>query len=338
MNMKLWLVMSMALMVSATARKAPEQDATVRPPNAIKSITAQRCAANPLIDFKTSPSLGENINGPSVIKAPAWLTKPLGKFYMYFADHRGGYIRLAYADAVQGPWKIYEPGTLNLKQMHRPFHGHIASPDIHVDDQKREIRMYFHGQAPGGQKTGIATSKDGLTFKAQDVILGEFYFRVFQWQDWFYSFSKTDWGGLFARSKDGVTPFESRGNLIPRMRHSAVLLKDDQLLVFFTRVKDEPERVLVSTIALTGDWKTWQDSTPLEVIKPEKDYEGISYPKTSQFGPAIKVQQLRDPCIFQDEGHTYLFYTIAGEMGIAMAELQIVMKSKSELAGSKPAP
>jgi hypothetical protein len=35
---------------------------------------------------------------------------------------------------------------------------------------------------------------------------------------------------------------------------------------------------------------------------------------------------LRDPCIFQEEGKTYLFYSIAGEMGIAMAELEITMR------------
>ena len=38
------------------------------------------------------------------------------------------------------------------------------------------------------------------------------------------------------------------------------------------------------------------------------------------------MQQLRDPCIFEENGHTYLFYTVAGEMGIAMAELDITMK------------
>ena len=38
------------------------------------------------------------------------------------------------------------------------------------------------------------------------------------------------------------------------------------------------------------------------------------------------MQQLRDPCIFEEEGRTYLFYAIAGEMGIAMAELEIEMK------------
>ena len=34
-----------------------------------------------------------------------------------------------------------------------------------------------------------------------------------------------------------------------------------------------------------------------------------------------RVHQLRDPCIFQDEGRTYLLYSVAGEHGIAIAEL-----------------
>lgn len=29
--------------------------------------------------------LGENINGPSVIKVPNWVENPLAKYYMYFA-------------------------------------------------------------------------------------------------------------------------------------------------------------------------------------------------------------------------------------------------------------
>ena len=34
------------------------------------------------------------------------------------------------------------------------------------------------------------------------------------------------------------------------------------------------------------------------------------------------VNQLRDPAILEDEGHTYLMYAVAGESGIALAELQ----------------
>ena len=39
-------------------------------------------------------------------------------------------------------------------------------------------------------------------------------------------------------------------------------------------------------------------------------------------GDAVcEVQQFRDPCIFEEDGKTYLLYSIAGEMGIALAEV-----------------
>ena len=143
-----------------------------------------RSEHNPLITFASSPSLGENINGPSVIRVPDWIDNPLGKYYMYFAHHHGKYIRLAYADAPEGPWTIYEPGTLQLEQA-KVFSGHVASPDVHVDEDRQEIRMYFHGPTDGEgwiQETGVAVSKDGLAFEASDEILGPYYFRVFRWQ------------------------------------------------------------------------------------------------------------------------------------------------------------
>jgi hypothetical protein len=33
------------------------------------------------------------------------------------------------------------------------------------------------------------------------------------------------------------------------------------------------------------------------------------------------VCQLRDPAIFRENGHTYILYSVAGERGIAIAEL-----------------
>ncbi|MGQ9662518.1 MAG: hypothetical protein ACUVWX_09310 [Kiritimatiellia bacterium] len=311
--------------------------------NAIKSISVRRCNANPLIQFKSSASLGDNINGPSVIRVPSWIGKPLGKYYMYFANHQGKYIRLAYSDTLKGPWRIHEPGTLNLSQA-KGFSGHIASPDVHVDDQQQEIRMYFHGLTKGEQKTGVAISRDGLTFATSGATLGEFYFRVFQWQDAYYAIAKagnSGWGSL-NRSPDGLSPFQKRGNFLRNMRHAAVMIIGNQLLVFYSRVHDAPERIVVATVTLTSDWKDWKESEPIDVIQPEADYEGISYPnKPSTHGAATNVRQLRDPCIFQEEGRTYLFYSIAGEMGIAMAELEITMMSnaeeKSEREDVKPA-
>lgn len=174
------------LCLPLAAWPATEGGAPEPPPNAIASIRVHRCASNPLIDFTTSPSLGDNINGPSVIKAPSWIEKPLGRYYMYFAHHGGKHIRLAFADALEGPWRIHEPGTLALHQA-KGFSGHIASPDVHVDEERKEVIMYFHGPTAGGQRTGVATSKDGLAFTPAEAILGDFYFRVFQWKDAWYS-------------------------------------------------------------------------------------------------------------------------------------------------------
>lgn len=301
-----------------------------RPRNAVATVTALRSPANPLITATSSPSVGDNINGPSVIRVPSWVEQPLGKYYLYFAHHGGKHIRLAYADRLDGPWIVHDPGTLTLGQA-RAFQGHIASPDVHVDDQRHEIRMYFHGQTGQGQKSGVAVSKDGVRFVASDSILGDFYFRVFQRNGAFYAIAKdgnTGWGSL-SRSEDGLTPFEHRGSLVERIRHAAVAFRGDHLLVFHSRKGDAPERIVETTVHLTGDETQWMESEPIDVLQPEFEYEGIAYPnEPSSYGAALRVRQLRDPCIFEESGRTYLFYTISGEMGIAMAELAITMNDE----------
>ena len=69
------------------------------------------------------------------------LNVPSASTTWYFANHRGEFIRLAYADAVGGPWKIYEPGVLHVRdtafyrsQPDRSRFGgnntHLASPEV----------------------------------------------------------------------------------------------------------------------------------------------------------------------------------------------------------------
>jgi hypothetical protein len=62
--------------------------------------------------------MGTNINGPSLIRVPGFVAQPLGKYYLYFAHHKGSYIRLAYADNVEGPYTVYTPGALQLSESH----------------------------------------------------------------------------------------------------------------------------------------------------------------------------------------------------------------------------
>ena len=105
---------------------------------------AQRASQNPLIT-SSSGKIGTNINGPSVIKVPKWVANRRGEYYMYFADHNGKYIRLASANKPTGPWRVEPEKILHLPTLDDSrFHGHIASPDVHVDNQRRQLVLYFH--------------------------------------------------------------------------------------------------------------------------------------------------------------------------------------------------
>ena len=101
-----------------------------------------RFDGNPIIE--PSAAIGDIVNYPSVIEVPSWIDDPLGNYYLYFSHKNGKYIRLAYADSVTGPWELYAPGTLRLEAT--PFVGHIASPNVHVDDDNELIRLYYHGE------------------------------------------------------------------------------------------------------------------------------------------------------------------------------------------------
>ena len=43
-----------------------------------------RLADNPIITPESSPTLGDNINGPSMIRIPDWVPNSLGRYYLYF--------------------------------------------------------------------------------------------------------------------------------------------------------------------------------------------------------------------------------------------------------------
>lgn len=280
----------------------------------------ERFTNNPIITPEIDERIGDNINGPSLIKAPDWVADPLGKYYLYFAHHQGNYIRLAYAEDIHGPWRIYTPGTLQLEESF--YTHHIASPDVHVDDDRREIRMYYHGADENYVQTSrVALSRDGLHFQPLPEIIGRPYFRVFRWGGWYYALGMP---GVFYRSRDGLTGFEQGPTLFTEhMRHSALRLKDGVLEVLYSVVHDCPERIVLSTIDLSDDWIDWRASDPVTVIEPETEYEGADLPlEPSVRGLAReRARQLRDPAIFEEDGRTYLFYSAAGESGIAAAEV-----------------
>ncbi len=314
-----------------------------------------RLIDGPIVSAASHPSIGDNIQGPSLVRVPDWVDEPLGCYYLYFADHKGRYIRLAYADELAGPWTVHVPGSLRLEDtpflqtppevsagdlhaaeerqrdwgrriLHSAHHEmttpHIASPDVHVDPRNRRFVMYYHGlESVGRQVTRVAVSADGVAFESRADILGRTYLRAFRYRGMTYALAMP---GQFYRSTDPLDGFEEGPLLFNRdMRHSAVLLRGETLYVFWTQVGDAPERILLSTIDLRSDWTEWTESEAVEVLRPEKPWEGADAPVE----PSVRsvaygtVNQLRDPAIYEEGEEVYLLYAVAGESGIAIARV-----------------
>jgi len=58
-------------------------------------VVVTRLGSGAIITPDMDDRMGGNIQGPSLIRVPDWVENPLGKYYLYFADHRGTYIRMA---------------------------------------------------------------------------------------------------------------------------------------------------------------------------------------------------------------------------------------------------
>lgn len=316
-----------------------------------------------------------NINGPSVIRVPSWVSNPLGRYYMYFAHHKGEYIRLAYAESIKGPWQIYQPGVLHVKdslfttqratgdakttvismftrlkptefwallrvgldagkaheqRVDKGIGGsdelkpHVASPDVIVDDKRKEIRLYYHGLLEDRtQMTRLAISRNGIYFIPQPDILSPPYLRIIPYRDVYYGIAMP---ALLYRSQDGMSSFEVRAQPLagPDTRHLAMLRKGNTLYVFWTRIGDAPERILCSSMDMTStNWNDWRISEPVDVLLPAMPWEGVDLPiEPSLRGEmTIAARQLRDPAIFEEGNRTYMFYCCAGEQAIALAEI-----------------
>ena len=318
-------------------------------------MRVERLLDRPIIAPGLHPSIGVNIQGPSLVRVPEWVADPLGRYYLYFADHKGRHIRLAYADALTGPWRIHAPGSLRLEDTPFPNEPpaappamvraaearnraagvrfaldvaaelttpHIASPDVHVDAERRRFVMIYHGlEAAGRQVSRAAVSRDGVCFQSGTEILGRTYMRLFQHRGAWHALAMP---GVFYRCASMTSGFQPGPRLFnPHMRHAAVLVRADTLFVFWTQVGDAPERILLSRVDLRGDWLRWRASPPVDVLRPERPWEGAHAPLEPSIRSVApgKVNQLRDPATHTEGDAIYLLYAVAGERGIAIARL-----------------
>ncbi len=297
-----------------------------------------RLPTNPIIHrglFAAGDPDGENINGPCLVRVPDWVPNPLGRYYCYFAHHKGETIRLAYADALAGPWRLHPGGVIALADI-PAARGHIASPEVVWDHSNHECRLYLHGFAHAAPKqhTFLVCGDNGLHFpRVGSTILCPSYLRVWRHQDWWYGMVK---GGRLYRSQDGRSVFTagpiphivpsqfSATGTIYGMRHLALVASAESVMIYWSNIGDAPERILRVRLATTGDWTTWQAGEIEEVLYPEMPWEGAELAVVTSVRGAVHHPEhaVRDPHVFTDtDDRQWLTYSTAGEQAIALAEL-----------------
>jgi len=88
--------------------------------NLTPALQVERIGTEPIIDAASFAAIGAsgagNINGPSCIRVPDWVAPedrahPDAQYYLYFANHSGESIRMAWAVEIEGPWHLFNMGS-----------------------------------------------------------------------------------------------------------------------------------------------------------------------------------------------------------------------------------
>jgi hypothetical protein len=93
--------------------------------------------------------------------------------------------------------------------------------------------------------------------------------------------------------------------------------------IIYSRWGDAPEQLLHARLDVSGPWDEWAMVERRPLLRPEHAWEGVNEPVRISLRGAQNgsVHELRDPCLLRDECRLWLYYTVAGEQGIAVAEL-----------------
>jgi len=103
----------------------------------------------------------------------------------------------------------------------------------------------------------------------------------------------------------------------------AIIKYGNEIFVFYTRIGDAPERVYASHLLMENHSPRLINE--VEILRPLYRFEGSECNlEESSSGPSLRFENaVRDPYVFEEDGKYYLFYTIGGESGIAVCELNM---------------
>ena len=281
-------------------------------------------------------NFNSNICNPCIIKVPEWVKDSLGKYYLYYADHRGKYIKFAFSNFIFNNWRSKLDIIININSFNNAI-NHIASPEIYIDDIKKKFYLLTHSHSAThkGQWTYVSESNNGLHFKVvNDKPLAPFYLRVFKYNNFFYGVSK---GGNLWKTNELIREFYPCQNLFDpsksnellhnyegAVRHVGLFVENNILYIFYSKIGDKPERIYFSKLNLEKNDKNWKFNSETELLRPTMDFEGANLPllKSKPGDTPVAENALRDPYLFKINSNYYLAYCVQGEFGIAIAEIK----------------
>jgi hypothetical protein len=164
---------------------------------------------------------------------------------------------------------------------------------------------------------------------------GLFYTRLFFMKDDVFVFGKSQEnpeGYLTVSSGKTLNVLNSqRVQLLKGVRHFSIHRVADVLLIFFTFISDNPERIVMGTIGLTKSWLEWEILPGPIILQPELQYEhgGVDkFPSKAGSAGCKPKHELRDPFFFAIDTSVstlrgWLLYAVKGEGGIALSKLEL---------------
>jgi hypothetical protein len=149
-------------------------------------------------------------------------------------------------------------------------------------------------------------------------------------------FAVTNGAKVFAISDQKLNKTQVRMDLTPvlkkvapdetlRVRHPFVLNYQGRHLMFFTRIGDAPERVMMSEMLVHESGMSIDLKGCVEVLRPELEYEGVLHAKVPSIKGRARVPSnaVRDPFVLFEEGEYFLYYSVEAEFGIASCKVDV---------------
>ena len=126
-------------------------------------------------------------------------------------------------------------------------------------------------------------------------------------------------------STSSSAPFSSAVSAAASAASAASTFSFSTHLLFFTRVGDAPERILVASLRAneSGEVTSWPPSHAVTLLEPSEEEAGGAPVLASRRGSASgRVRELRDPAVLVCCGRrVFLFWAYGGESGISGGEL-----------------